>query len=207
MSTSFSREAAEFKNDLTRSLGALLGIAQGVLCDGELSDDEIRFLGSWLSENQTLAMSWPGDVVLTKVRAVLSDNVITPEERAHLIETLQLLIGGTRESLAEATHVTEMAVDRSTPVTVPGSSFCFTGDFVFAPRGVCETHTVRHGGVISSSVIKRLNYLVVGSLGSKEWKHGSFGTKVEKAMGYKRQGCSIAVVHEDQWANAISPEV
>jgi hypothetical protein len=29
---------------------------------------------------------------------------------------------------------------------------------------------------------------VIGDLASREWKHGSFGTKIEKAQKYKRDG-------------------
>ena len=47
MSNFFSRQGAAFHNDLQRSAGALIGIAQGLLCDGYLSDDEIKFLTSW----------------------------------------------------------------------------------------------------------------------------------------------------------------
>jgi hypothetical protein len=44
---------------------------------------------------------------------------------------------------------------------------------------------------------------VVGSLGSQEWKHGSFGTKIDRAMELKQQGAPIAVVKEDHWAAAL----
>jgi hypothetical protein len=36
-----------------------------------------------------------------------------------------------------------------------------------------------------------------------EWKHGSFGTKIEKAMEYKRGGCSILVVAEACWTRSL----
>lgn len=41
---------------------------------------------------------------------------------------------------------------------------------------------------------KKLDYLVVGGLGSLEWKHGSFGTKIEKAMQHKRAGVPLFIV-------------
>jgi hypothetical protein len=44
---------------------------------------------------------------------------------------------------------------------------------------------------------------VIGSLGSPEWKHGSFGTKVEKAMKYKQAGLSILIVPEECWATSL----
>lgn len=204
MSEFFARQAIAYKNDLTRSLGALLGIAQGMLCDGHLNDQEIRFLSDWLASNDAIANSWPGDILCQRVRDALKDGVITKEEREHLAATLQQIIGGEREDLAEASHVTGLALDRDAVVLVPNSTFCLTGDFVYAPRRVCEDMTAKRGGSLASGVTKKLSYLVVGGLGSKEWKHGSFGTKIEKAMQYKRDGVPILIVHEDQWAAALT---
>lgn len=204
MNEFFARQGAAFRNDLNRSLGALVGITQGLLCDGHLTDDEIRFLNNWLTQNESISLIWPGDVLHSRLRDILADGIITNDERAYLTETLQQLVGGSTDDLAEATHVTELALDRSVIVTIPDSTFCLTGDFVFATRSHCESVICNRGGIISKSVTKKTNYLVVGGLGSPEWKNGSFGTKIEKAMEYKSKGVPIHVVHEDQWANAIA---
>lgn len=203
MADFFARQGASFRNDLTRSIGALIGIAQGLLCDGYLSDDEIRFLNNWLTQNESISLTWPGDVLYARLREILADGVVTPEERTYLTEMLQQLVGGEAGSLAETTHVTELALDRSASVIIPGSTFCLTGDFVFATRAHCESVIEKRGGFTNKSITKKINYVVVGGLGSAEWKHGSFGTKIEKAIEYKRQGVPILIVHEDQWAAAL----
>jgi hypothetical protein len=43
----------------------------------------------------------------------------------------------------------------------------------------------------------------VGLQGSDEWKHGSYGTKIEKAMEYKRDGLRIFILREDIWSAAL----
>ncbi|WP_085318250.1 BRCT domain-containing protein [Derxia lacustris] len=199
----FARQGAAFKNDLNRSLGALVGIAQGLLCDGVLNDDEIRFLDRWLVANESLSLTWPGDVLHARVRAVLADGVIAEEERAYLVATLQSLIGGSLEELAEPTHVTALAFDHTAEVTFEGRRFVLTGDFVFGPRKTCSRVIELHGGEVASSITRKVDYVVVGGLGSPEWKHGSFGIKIETAMQLRRDGLPIALVQEDQWANAI----
>ena len=158
---------------------------------------------SQLRQNEAIAASWPGDVLYARVRDILADGVVTPEERTYLTEMLQQLIGGTKEDLAESTHVTELALDRTASVTIPNSTFCLTGDFVFATRSYCESVTLKRGGFVSKSVTKKVTYVVVGGLGSAEWKHGSFGLKIEKAIEYKREGVPLLIVHEDQWAAAL----
>ena len=202
MSNFFARQGAAYANEMKRSLGALLGIAQGVLADGILTDAEIQFLDDWLSGNSAIATSWPGDVLHRRVKSVLEDGKVTPDERAHLVDTLTKLVGGRLDELANLTHVTDMIFDDVPEVRFPGYVFCLTGNFVYAPREVCIRETEQRGGLVKSGVSKKLDYLVVGGLGSPEWKHGSFGTKIEKAMQLK-QKASIVIVHEDRWAQSL----
>lgn len=202
MSNFFARQYAGYANDMKRSLGALVGIAQGLLCDGQLTDSEIRFLDAWLTENDAIANAWPGDVVHARVKAALADGVITEAEREHLLDTLTQLIGGSLDELAASTHVTGLALDSVDRVDFESAWFCLTGDFVYAPREKCILAIEQRGGVVGG-VTKKLRYLVVGGLGSPEWKHGSFGTKIEKAMQYKRSGLPILIIHEDIWASSL----
>jgi NAD-dependent DNA ligase len=203
MTNFFKRQSASFRNDLNRSLGALVGIAQGLVCDRHLNDSEITFLKQWIEANEIISLTWPGDVVYARIQAVLADGIVTDVERAHLLDTLQKLIGGSLEELESTTHVSELMFDPVTTLEFSGRVFCLTGDFVFAPRSVCAAAIEERGGAVVGSVTKKLNYLVVGGLGSPEWKHGSFGTKVEKAVALKRDGLPILIVHEDHWANSL----
>lgn len=208
MSTEFfARQSVSFRNDLARGCGALLGIAQGVLADGRLHDKEIEFLADWLNANSSIAAAWPGNVIHARVQEVLADGQVTSEERAHLTELLQQLVGGTSEELSAPTHVSGLALDAIQAVTFRDRLFCLTGDFVFGPRSTCAAAIERRGGLIADNITKKLAYVVVGGMGSPEWKHGSFGTKIEKAMLYKAQGLPIKIVHEDTWAASLSEQL
>jgi NAD-dependent DNA ligase len=169
-----------------------------VICDRRLDDEEIKFINEWLTNNEEICQSWPGDILHKKIREVLADGVITADERAHLVDELQKLIGGDRTTLSAATHVTELAFDDFAAVQFSGMIFCLTGDFVYGPRNRCCSQIEKQGGSVIDNVTKKLHYLVIGSLGSPEWKHGSFGTKVEKAMKYKRDGLGISIVKESR---------
>ena len=63
MSDFFARQSKAFENDLRRSMSALLGIAQGLVCDKNLNDDEVRFLNAWLTENENISLVRPGDSI------------------------------------------------------------------------------------------------------------------------------------------------
>lgn len=202
MGNFFARQGGAYVNEMNRSLAALLGIAQGMLADGILTDAEIHFLDEWLTNNSAIATTWPGDLIHRRIRDVLEDGIVTPEERSHLVETLQKLIGGTLEELADLAHVTELIFDEVREIQVDGSVFCLTGNFVYAPREVCIRETIERGGIVKPNVSKKIDFVVVGGMGSPEWKHGSFGTKIQKAMELK-QKASIAIIHEDKWAKCL----
>lgn len=203
MSNFFSRRGAAYTNQLNQSFASLVGIATGTLADRELRDSEIHFLKQWLEANSAIATTWPGDLIYARVSAVLADGVITESERLHLIETLQKLIGGTLDDLASATHVTELAFDDVEAIAFQGNLFCLTGDFVLAPRSDCEQEIESRGGIVKKAVSKKVDYLIVGGLGSPEWKHGSFGTKIEHAIQLKREGVPIALIHENTWIESF----
>jgi hypothetical protein len=110
---------------MNRSLGALLGIATGILADRQLADAEIRFLHDWLDNNSAIATAWPGDVIHSKVKAVLADGVITDDERTHLVESLRQLIGGTLSELASSTHGYSTSSIRNTSYYILRRQFFF----------------------------------------------------------------------------------
>ena len=203
MTQPFTHLSAVNRNDMNRSFSALLGIAQGMLCDRHLNDAEIRFLHEWLDQSQSIAAEWPGDVVYARVRAVLEDGVVTEHERQHLTHTLEQLLGGTLDELVKAAAAAGPAFDQPDAITYPQARFCLTGEFVYAPPDVCAAAIERRGGMISSAITRKLNYLVVGGLGSQEWKAGSFGAKVDKALEYKREGAPILILHEDRWVASL----
>lgn len=203
MSNLFARQGAEYYNDLKRSSAALIGIAQGLICDNQLNDSEIGFLQKWLEANDVISTTFPGDVLYSRIKNAIADGVITNDERKYLIDTLQQLVGETLEELADNTHISSLAIDNVSEISFRGKRFVLTGDFVFGSEEKCTEFTSCFGGEVRKSISKKIDYLVVGGLGSKQWKHGSFGTKIEHAMQLKSRGNSILIIHEDCWANSF----
>lgn len=188
---------------LRRGSESLIGIASGLIADGELNNKEIQFLSLWLSENQALASTWPGEVIYKRVREVLSDGVITAEERHYLQRSLTELVGGAfSDDGAIAAGATDLPIDQSAVVQIPDFTFCFTGQFLFGTRSACEQTVTQRGGRVTS-LNKKLNFLVVGELSSRDWKYSSFGTKIESAMKLKQEGVPLAIVTEAQWVRAL----
>lgn len=86
-------------------------------------------------------------------------------------------------------------------IQIPGRTFMFTGNFTFGSREECQAVVVAKGGSAPAqkSVSHSIDYLVVGSKGSKAWKRGSYGNKIEAAILARREYGSPAIVSEDHW--------
>jgi NAD-dependent DNA ligase len=74
----------------------------------------------------------------------------------------------------------QVMFDSVEKVEFAGSRFCLTGVFN-RPKEEIKAAIEGRGGTVAENVSKKVRYLVVGSAGSAEWKHGSSGTKIEKA--------------------------
>jgi|GEM_PF-3954828 len=97
----------------------------------------------------------------------------------------------------------QVTFDSVRQVKFAGSRFCLTGGFDGSQDDIKMAIESR-GGTVAGNVSKRLQYLVVGNAGSPEWKHGAFGTKIEKAMLIKEEdGAAISIISEEQLIEAL----
>ena len=201
MEESYRRFSATETHLLRRSCEALLGISEGLLADGDLNDEEIAFLNSWLEDNYDIATTWPGRVVYARVRDVLADGIITEQERDHLRQTLNDLIAGTLEDEPQEQEEPSvfLPIDDIDEMPIDRCIFCFTGDFLYGPRITCERAVRERGGDIFPVVMPELNYLVIGTLASEDWADTSHGMEIEKAIAHKQDGHPIFIISEEQW--------
>lgn len=175
----------------------LVGFLTGTASDGVLNDQEITAMSSWLERNESVREIWPASVIVQRLATILEDGIITDEERADLLTTVRQVTGSdTDESglgYEASTEVWEDAVDG---LTIAGSMFCLTGDFVSGDRESVDTMLRCLGAETNSSVNKSVTYLVIGTLASRDWLYTSHGRKIEKALLLKREGCPIKVITE-----------
>lgn len=205
MAESIQRYVATENRLLKRSCEALLGICSGLIADGELNDKEIIFLSTWLAENEAISKTWPGEVVFAKVREVLADGVVSPEERAYLVNIIEQLAGGSfAETGAIGFNSNGLPTDDSVEVEISGRLFCFTGQFLFGTRTSCEKAIGARGGEAAPNITKKTHYLVIGELASRSWKNTSHGTKIENAVSLQAQGVPIRIISEAHWVRKLS---
>lgn len=189
---------------LTKAAQMLLGICAGITADGHINDHEVRFLDTWLRENEDVAKCWPGDVIAKRIAGILADGVITAEERADLLETLQGISGNRFfDTGAASADGPCLPLDDDPSIFFRDMSYCFTGKFIFGTRAACERAVMRLGSMPVDTITKGLDYLVVGSMVNPEWVNTTYGRKIEKAMRYRQENGVPCIVSEKQWTIAL----
>lgn len=192
---------------ITASIQQLHGIIHGVLADNRIDDEEIVRLSDWIEINDFLRGTYPYDELESILTSILSDHIVTEQERLQLKSFLGEFID-TRNSFN--VHQTELDSLKSIQVTgvctvcpeivFKDRLFCFTGESRKAKRKEIAEIIIQNGGIYSDTVNNKTDYLIVGSDGNSCWAFSCYGRKVEKAVEMRKGGRTIAIVHEsDFW--------
>lgn len=185
-------------------LHLLSGLCKGLIADRVLSEDEIRYLDWWITQNGVLKNNYPGKELYGLVKEILSDGKITTQESGTLHKALVDFTGCDLESGVVDGLSTKLPVDNDAVIAVAGSTFCLTGVFLAGKRAHVEDLVQRQGGLISSGVTKKINYLVIGTLSSRDWKFSSHGRKIEKAISYRdNDGVELEIISEEMLFNSL----
>lgn len=188
-----------------KGLQSLMGILNGLICDGHLSDHEIRYLKTWATENEDLAEIYPANIVYRRIHEVLVDDMITEEERTHLTHEIQTLTGNNfLETGAALPEQIENIFDNDPHVIFENNIFVFTGEFLWGTREECHRETIKRGGIPKNSVTRKTNYLVIGTMASPDWITANFGRKIQKAADMAQSGdYEVAIIREVDWSMSL----
>lgn len=184
-----------------RQVDELIGLVKGVLADGIICQGEIEFLLKWLEANRSVRNEWPACALYPRIAAALADGHVDAEEEAELMSLLLATVGGIKLPAEGATSAsTQLPLcDPPPDVMFDGMAFCFTGKFAAGTRSWCETQVSSRGGTALGSINKKLNFLVIGDIGSRDWLHSTHGTKIKKAIEYRDAGVPLHIISERHW--------
>lgn len=185
-------------------LHLLNGLCKGLISDKSLSEEEIKYLDWWITQNGALKNNYPGKNLYVLVKDILSDGKITPKESETLHKALVDFTGCDLESGVVDGLATKLPLDNDAMVVLDGSTFCLTGVFLAGKRAHIEDMVTKNGGLISGNVTKKINYLVIGTLSSRDWKFSSHGRKIEKAISYRDdEGVELEIISEEMLFSAL----
>lgn len=82
------------KSEAHKAFNSLRGIVDGISLDSVINNKEIRELEIWCENHEYLANRDPFNELITNIQAVISDNIITPEEVADMKWLCDKFAGG-----------------------------------------------------------------------------------------------------------------
>lgn len=187
-----------------RQVTELVGLARGLIADGQLNDSEIEYLEKWLVASEGITGNPIVADLVRRIAEARADGVIDNEERADLHNALSKFTG------SEDFEIGELLKSTTLPLCVPapeiifkGKGFAFTGTFVYGSRKDCETAVTERGGK-AGSVRMDTDFLVIGQYASDDWIQSSYGRKIEKAMEYRdKRGLPLHIVREEHWQSFL----
>ena len=193
--TRFNRKSID-----DRKIDTLIGLAKGLTADNIINQAEAEFLYTWLIQNKVNSNHPVIGNLLSKVEAMLDDQILSADESQELLALLKKFTGDDSE-IGELAKTTNLPIDKPAPtILFEGSVFVLTGQFAFGSRGKCEEKISFLGGKNAKNITRKTNYLVLGTYVTDSWAHETYGRKIEKAMEYRKQDNTISIITEAHWA-------
>ena len=187
-----------------RDADMLIGLAAGITADGTVNQQEALFLRDWIKQHLIDLDDPVINLLYRRLHGMLIDNCLDPEESRELLQLLQQFTGIQAQTVKPFTAGTTLPLCDPTPdLTWDGALYLFTGTMAFVPRRVCEQEVTARGGRIAPSVSKKLNFLVIGTIGNEQWLHSSYGLKIKRAVELRDQGAPLHIISEEHWQQSV----
>ena len=170
-------------SESTLALQILNGILDGIVCNQKVNQKEIDSLNIWLKQNDYLKDVYPYDKVLLEVSKVLEDGVLTTEESNYILSIFN--------------EIVHPDFNNDENIDFDGKTFCLTGEFKCATKQEISKKLQELGGIEKTGVSSKLDYLIVGGIGSDAWKFGKIGGKQAKAQELNEKGADIKIIDEE----------
>lgn len=167
-----------------KSLYEFMALLEGISSDEIINDQEIVELKKWMDINEQFKGAYPFNQILNKLETVVSNKQINSVLETELLEMIKNFFKPT--------------LDQCEFMDIKNKIVCLTGNFSFGQRSQLEKLIVLKQGVISHSITKKVDYLVLGSKGSTGYKYGKYGSKVNKALMMKSEGHKIELLSEER---------
>lgn len=178
-----SINSSKIYSESTLSLQVLNGILDGIVCNQKVNQKEIDSLNIWLKQNDYLKDVYPYDKVLLEVNKVLEDGILTEEESNYIFDIFN--------------EIVNPDFNNDENIEFDGKTFCLTGEFKCSTKQEISKKLQELGGIEKTGVSSKLDYLIVGGIGSDAWKFGKIGGKQAKVQEFNEKGADIKIIDEN----------
>lgn len=200
-----------FYDMITADIQRLQGILHGILSDNEIGAEEIKGLKEWLADNEHMCSTYPYDEIYSLAVSVLSDGILSEEEKKFIKAFFSQFVDIAHSLTIDASEIKRLkqevcvsGICAMTPeIAIQNKVYCFTGvSSKTSRKGFAELITT-NGGRYIDNVSGKVDYLVIGNEGNPCWAFSCYGRKVELALGLRREGHRIMIVHEHDFWDAF----
>ena len=182
-----------------KAIQTLHGMAAAWVYDGVIQEDEAVAAVDWMRSNLEFANVWPVSELYELVMRIVDDGVISAAERDELFKFLVSVAA----SPASQGLAADGLFDPCPGLVFDSRQFLFTGKLQMGTRKRAQGAVTQRGGIVAKSPVISLDYLVVGDLGTAQWKYSRYGTKIEKVKKNQGRGASTIIVNERTFVAAV----
>lgn len=187
------------KTNKSRDLTKLFGICEGVISDGSINDKERSFIKNWIAvyglENEPI----PHKIL----------ELFNISQEQELIASLRQILGEIIVTLDGDLIGLTGDIDYDHPETIDfkNKNFLFSGTFALIEKKAIIDFIVLKGGIPKikkgeQRVTKDIDYLIVGTVASRDYSNGSVGNKIIAALE-QREKRPIQIIHEKWYVEKI----
>jgi hypothetical protein len=201
--------AANFFDSATADIQRLHGLMAGIAADSEITETELLGLSDWLYEHEHMKTCWPYEEVESLIMTVLKDGKIDAEEHTLLCNFFTEFVRLADNRTIVSPQIVQAESIGGLCAVCPellfeGKKFGFTGSSSrYSRNQFCEI-VEQLGGIVSGSVSKKLDYLIIGADGNPCWAYACYGRKVEMAVTLRKAGARILLIHENDFHDAVA---
>lgn len=192
--------------DVTASdyLNEFLGLISGIVADDQINADEFAYLIEWINQHADLIDDATVKSVVVKMIEFSELEQVTPSDEEALVSFLKQTAGVRfLETGAADVHPMDHIADNIDSMSHERAAICFTGVFNTGTRKEVEAIATNLGAIPRKYPSKSIHYMVIGSQVSPDWKHTSFGRKIQKAIELRESGHPLIILTEQEWTRFI----
>lgn len=189
---------------LDRAVSEFIGICRGVLADGAICHQEAAFLRDWLARRPDLSGKFPFTRFAELLASFDPATDLPSDLESALLDASVQLVGGEQYHRGATSLPSSLPLcDPQPEISFDNTTFCMTGKFECGSRAEVEAVIEALGCACAKGPSRKVHYLVVGSVGSGDWAHSSFGRKIQRALELRAEGHSIAIISEEHWIDSV----
>lgn len=179
------------KHGSIQSLYLLMSILEKIELDKKLTAYKINQLKKWLADNQQYQKIYPFKQLLIKLETTVNNKQIDLINKTEILSLIQNYFNPKLDQI---------------DLELQDQVICLTGNFNFGQKEQLEKLIILKQGIISKSVTKKVDYLIIGNKGDSSYKYGKHGAKINKALMMQGEGHRIALISETKLMKVLGGE-